>query len=141
MGKAKGSVNVSVVNGTMKYNPETKKKEMIKEDNPNFVAQVRAHGGGRACGHVGHQPGYELGQPVMVWLRREPPAPVLNSVVLGCRARGGLGGRTRALCCSRAQRQAWDSSRAHIAAATRHPPHAPILLVLSLSHSALLCRS
>ena len=40
VGKVKGSVNVPIMNGTFKYNPELRKKELIKEDNPDFVRMV-----------------------------------------------------------------------------------------------------
>ena len=40
VGKVKGSVNVPIMNGTFKYNPELRKKELIKEDNPDFVRRV-----------------------------------------------------------------------------------------------------
>lgn len=40
VGKAKGSVNVPLVLAKWKYNAETRKKEAIKEDNPDFIAQA-----------------------------------------------------------------------------------------------------
>lgn len=40
VGKVKGSVNVPIMNGTFKYNAELRKKELIKEDNPDFVRMV-----------------------------------------------------------------------------------------------------
>ena len=41
VGKVKGSVNVPIVNAKWRYDPEARKKVMDKEDNPNFIAQVK----------------------------------------------------------------------------------------------------
>lgn len=40
VGKWKGCINVPLVLASWKYNAEERKKEVVKEDNPDFVAQV-----------------------------------------------------------------------------------------------------
>lgn len=42
VGKVKESVNIPIVNAKRKYDSETRKKTLVKEDNPDFVAQVCA---------------------------------------------------------------------------------------------------
>lgn len=41
VGKVKGCVNVPLVLSTRKYDPEQNKKVVFKEDNPDFVAQIK----------------------------------------------------------------------------------------------------
>ena len=42
VGKVKGSVNIPLVNASRKYSSEKQKKVLQKEDNPNFVQDVRS---------------------------------------------------------------------------------------------------
>ena len=42
MGKYKGCINVPLVLASWKYNAEQRKKEVVKEDNADFIAQVGA---------------------------------------------------------------------------------------------------
>lgn len=41
VGKVKGCVNIPIVNSKWKYNPEERKKEIVKEDNANFLEMVQ----------------------------------------------------------------------------------------------------
>lgn len=41
VGKWRGCINVPLVNSSWKYNAETRKKEVVKEDNLDFIAQVQ----------------------------------------------------------------------------------------------------
>lgn len=40
VGKVRGCVNIPIVNSKWVYNPEERKKTIVKEDNPAFVEQV-----------------------------------------------------------------------------------------------------
>ena len=40
VGKWRGCINVPLINSSWKYNAETRKKEVVKEDNLDFIAQV-----------------------------------------------------------------------------------------------------
>ena len=40
VGKWRGCINVPLVNSSWKYNAETRKKEVVKEDNLDFIAQA-----------------------------------------------------------------------------------------------------
>ncbi|GAB4816661.1 hypothetical protein N2152v2_003707 [Parachlorella kessleri] len=40
VGKVKGSVNIPLVNARRVYNAQERKKEVVKEDNPDFIAMV-----------------------------------------------------------------------------------------------------
>lgn len=42
IGKVKGSVNIPIVLATRRYDPDQGRKVSIKEDNPDFIAEVRA---------------------------------------------------------------------------------------------------
>ncbi len=101
MGKWRGCINVPLINSSWKYNAETRKKEVVKEDNLDFITQVGIFGLFRRCKGVvlGAPEGGndEGGQP---GLHRPGLLGILGATYLGlicaldAHERGGEGGST-----------------------------------------------